>query len=128
MKKQHATDYNDVVVGSGYGGSVVACRPSMAGFKVCLFEKGRKWEAKDFPTNSFIILSAFRLENSNLGINFGPQNGLFKVEKSSDEKLPHKSSDEKLLDKSSGEKSSGEKLFGEKSSGEKSSDEKSFDI
>lgn len=88
MKKQHATDffcvgnsndYDAVVVGSGYGGSVAACRLSMAGLKVCLFEKGRKWEAKDFPTNSFNILSAVRLENSNLGINFGPQNALFQV-------------------------------------------------
>lgn len=37
--------YDAVVVGSGYGGSVAACR--LAGVKVCLAEKGRKWEAKD---------------------------------------------------------------------------------
>lgn len=72
-------DYDAVVVGSGYGGSVAACRLSMAGFKVCLLEKGRKWEARDFPTNSFDILSAVRLENNNLGISFGPQNALFQV-------------------------------------------------
>lgn len=88
MKKHHANDFFDigegdgydaVVVGSGYGGSVAACRMSMAGFKVCLLEKGHKWEAKDFPTDSFKILSAVRLENKNLGINIGPKDALFQV-------------------------------------------------
>jgi ribulose 1,5-bisphosphate synthetase/thiazole synthase len=32
--------YDAVVVGSGYGGFVAACRMSMAGIKVCLIEKG----------------------------------------------------------------------------------------
>ena len=70
--------YDTVVVGSGYGGSVSACRLSMAGVKVCLVEKGRKWEAKDFPTDSCKIMSAARMESQNLGISFGPKDALFR--------------------------------------------------
>ncbi|XP_057777960.1 uncharacterized protein LOC130996678 [Salvia miltiorrhiza] len=71
--------YDAVVVGSGYGGSVAACRMSMAGFKVCLLEKGRRWESSDFPTDSFKILSTVRMENRNLGVDFGPKDALFQV-------------------------------------------------
>ncbi|XVE61453.1 hypothetical protein DITRI_Ditri06bG0041400 [Diplodiscus trichospermus] len=76
--------YDAVVVGSGYGGSVAACRLSMAGFKVCLVEKGRKWEAKDFPTDSFQIMSAVRMESQNLGVSFGPKDALFQVYEQND--------------------------------------------
>ncbi|CAN6716954.1 unnamed protein product [Malus baccata var. baccata] len=69
--------YDAVVVGSGYGGSVAACRLSMAGVRVCLVEKGRRWESKDFPTDSSKIFSAVRMENQNLGISFGPKDALF---------------------------------------------------
>ncbi|KAL3642697.1 hypothetical protein CASFOL_013512 [Castilleja foliolosa] len=71
--------YDAVVVGSGYGGSVAACRMSMAGFKVCLLEKGRKWEARDFPTDCFEMLSAVRLENRNLGLDLGSKHALFQL-------------------------------------------------
>ncbi|GFY97906.1 hypothetical protein Acr_12g0004470 [Actinidia rufa] len=71
--------YDAIVVGSGYGGSVAACRMSVAGIKVCLVEKGRRWESKDFPTDSLKIMSAVRIENRNLGISFGPKDALFQV-------------------------------------------------
>ncbi|XP_034693453.1 uncharacterized protein LOC117920178 isoform X1 [Vitis riparia] len=71
--------YDAVVVGSGYGGSVAACRMSMAGIKVCLVEKGRRWEAKDFPTSSLKIMSDVRIEKRSLGISFGPKDALFQV-------------------------------------------------
>lgn len=71
--------YDAVVVGSGYGGSVAACRMSMAGIKVCLIEKGRRWEAHDFPTDSLKIMSAVRMENHDLGVSFGPKDALFQV-------------------------------------------------
>lgn len=75
----HEDGYDAVVVGSGYGGSIAACRLSMAGVKVCLIEKGRRWESKDFPTDSSKILSAMRMENQNLGISFGRKDALFQV-------------------------------------------------
>ncbi|KAI7998980.1 Cholesterol oxidase [Camellia lanceoleosa] len=68
-----------VVVGSGYGGSVAACRMSMARIKVCLMEKGRRWQAHDFPTDVFKFMSAVRMENTNLGFTFGPKDALFQV-------------------------------------------------
>lgn len=71
--------FDAIVVGSGYGGSVAACRMSMAGIKVCLLEKGRKWESHDFVTDSMKITSAVRVENHNLGISFGPKDALFQV-------------------------------------------------
>ena len=71
--------YDAVVVGSGYGGSVAACRMSVMGIKVCLVEKGRRWESKDFPTDSLKIMSTVRIENRNLGISFGHKDALFQV-------------------------------------------------
>ncbi|KAF3970544.1 hypothetical protein CMV_005768 [Castanea mollissima] len=76
--------YDAVVVGSGYGGSVAACRMSIAGLKVCLIEKGRRWEAQDFPTDSFKIMSTVRMENRDLGIRFGPKDALFQVYEQND--------------------------------------------
>ncbi|KAK4833807.1 hypothetical protein QYF36_011708 [Acer negundo] len=71
--------YDSVVVGSGYGGSAAAFRMSMAGIKVCLVEKGRRWESHDFPTDSLKIMSTFRMENRNLGVSFGPKDALLQV-------------------------------------------------
>lgn len=71
--------YDAIVVGSGYGGSAAACRMSMAGIKVCLLEKGRKWEAQDFPTDSLRLLSSVRFENKSLKFGLGPKDALFQV-------------------------------------------------
>lgn len=71
--------YDVVVVGSGYGGSVAACRLTMAGLKVCLVERGRRWEAHDFPTDRLKMLSVCRFQNKNLGASFGPHDALFQI-------------------------------------------------
>ncbi|XXG62726.1 hypothetical protein AAC387_Pa05g1039 [Persea americana] len=71
--------YDAVVVGSGYGGSVAACRLAMAGIKVCLIEKGKRWEAKDFPTSNYQMWSKGRLESDTLGFSFGPKDALFQL-------------------------------------------------
>ncbi|XP_050227475.1 uncharacterized protein LOC126677072 isoform X2 [Mercurialis annua] len=76
--------FDAIIVGSGYGGSVAACRLSMAGIKVCLIEKGQRWEAKDFPTNTLQIMSSARLENRNLGFGFGRKDALFQVYQQND--------------------------------------------
>jgi choline dehydrogenase-like flavoprotein len=38
-----------IVVGTGFGGAVTACRLAQAGFKVLVLERGRRYEASDFP-------------------------------------------------------------------------------
>jgi len=45
MKKE----YDYVIVGSGFGGSVSALRLAEKGYSVLVIEKGKRFEAKDFP-------------------------------------------------------------------------------
>ncbi len=42
-------DADAIVVGSGFGGAVVACRLAQAGLRVLVLERGRRYEANDFP-------------------------------------------------------------------------------
>ncbi|MBY5943331.1 MULTISPECIES: GMC oxidoreductase [unclassified Halomonas] len=42
-------NYGAIVVGSGFGGAVAACRLAEAGLKVLVLERGRRWEREDFP-------------------------------------------------------------------------------
>ncbi|KAL0922877.1 hypothetical protein M5K25_006905 [Dendrobium thyrsiflorum] len=69
--------YDAIVVGSGYGGAVAACRMSLAGIKVCLIEKGKRWEPKDFPRDVFSLISAVRMEWRKWGISIGSDKTLF---------------------------------------------------
>jgi choline dehydrogenase-like flavoprotein len=39
-----------IVVGTGFGGAVTACRLAQAGKNVLVLERGRRYEANDFPT------------------------------------------------------------------------------
>lgn len=38
-----------VVVGSGFGGAVTACRLAQAGADVTVLERGRRWGSEDVP-------------------------------------------------------------------------------
>ncbi|WP_374077889.1 GMC oxidoreductase [Bdellovibrio bacteriovorus] len=42
-------DYDYIVIGSGFGGSVMTCRLVEKGYKVCLLERGRQWKMHEFP-------------------------------------------------------------------------------
>ena len=42
-------DWDVIVIGSGFGGAVSACRLAEAGLKVLVLERGRRWEIKDYP-------------------------------------------------------------------------------
>jgi cholesterol oxidase len=42
-------NWDVIVIGSGFGGAVTACRLSEAGLKVLVLERGRRWETKDYP-------------------------------------------------------------------------------
>ena len=49
-----------VVIGSGFGGSITACRLAQAGRHVCVLERGRRWSNVDFPRSpSQIARNAF---------------------------------------------------------------------
>lgn len=50
-KKNNHYDY--VIIGSGFGGSVSALRLSEKGYKVLVIEKGKKYEAEDFPNSNW---------------------------------------------------------------------------
>jgi choline dehydrogenase-like flavoprotein len=41
--------FDAVVVGSGFGGAVTACRLAGAGLSICILERGRRYEPSDLP-------------------------------------------------------------------------------
>lgn len=47
--------YDYIIIGSGFGGSVSAMRLAEKGYSVLVIEKGKKYEAKDFPKNNWNI-------------------------------------------------------------------------
>jgi cholesterol oxidase len=48
-----AHDYDFVVIGSGFGGSVSACRLAEKGYSVAVIEMGKRWRAEDFPKTTW---------------------------------------------------------------------------
>lgn len=46
-------DYDYVVVGSGFGGSVAACRLAEKGYSVAVIEMGKRWTERDFPKTTW---------------------------------------------------------------------------
>lgn len=42
-------NYDVIVIGSGFGGAVTACRLAEKGMKVLVLERGRRWEANAYP-------------------------------------------------------------------------------
>src|SRR5258708_20320339 len=49
--------YTIVVIGSGYGGSILASRMARAGQKVCLFERGKEFQPGEFPESESQVFS-----------------------------------------------------------------------
>ena len=41
--------FDVIVIGSGFGGAVTACRLAEGGMRVLVLERGRRWEPKDYP-------------------------------------------------------------------------------
>ena len=41
--------YDAIVIGSGFGGAVTAARLAEAGYRVLVFERGRRWTPSEFP-------------------------------------------------------------------------------
>lgn len=51
--------YDVVVIGSGFGGGINACRLAQAGRSVCVLERGKRWARKDFPRTTGQVARAF---------------------------------------------------------------------
>ena len=41
--------FDAIVIGSGFGGAITACRLAEQGMKVLVLERGRRWAARDYP-------------------------------------------------------------------------------
>ncbi len=55
MKNGIKEEYDYVIIGSGFGGSVSALRLSEKGYKVLVIEKGKWWKSDDFPKTNWNI-------------------------------------------------------------------------
>eukprot|EP00163_Fabomonas_tropica_P020545 TRINITY_DN36408_c0_g1_i1.p1 TRINITY_DN36408_c0_g1~~TRINITY_DN36408_c0_g1_i1.p1 ORF type:complete len:1346 (+),score=395.84 TRINITY_DN36408_c0_g1_i1:227-4264(+) len=67
--------YDVIVIGSGYGGSIAASRFARAGKKVALFERGREFQPGQYPANQAETLG--ELQISGLGPIQGKRDGLY---------------------------------------------------
>jgi len=52
-------DYDVIVVGSGFGGSVAALRLSEKGYRVAVLEKGKRWTEDSYPRSNWNIPKSF---------------------------------------------------------------------
>ena len=48
-----AFDYDFVIIGSGFGGSVSALRLAEKGYSVCVVERGKRWRDEDYPKTNW---------------------------------------------------------------------------
>lgn len=42
-------DFDAIVIGSGFGGAITACRLAEANYKVLVLERGRRWDKTNYP-------------------------------------------------------------------------------
>ncbi|MEV6221016.1 GMC family oxidoreductase [Nocardia fluminea] len=63
-------DYDVIVIGSGFGGSVTALRLTEKGYRVGVLESGRRWNPEDFPKSNWNLRKSLWMPR--LGLT-GPQ-------------------------------------------------------
>ena len=49
-------DFDAIVIGSGFGGAVSACRLAEAGYRVLVLERGRRWDQEQLPAQGPMTL------------------------------------------------------------------------
>ncbi|MTI87737.1 MAG: alpha/beta fold hydrolase [Balneolaceae bacterium] len=69
------SEYDVVVIGSGYGGSIAASRMARAGRSVCLLEKGEEIRPGDYPAKEIEAASNIHVDAP--GIELGKENNLY---------------------------------------------------
>lgn len=42
-------DFDAIIIGSGFGGAITACRLAEGGYRVLVLERGRRWDVHTFP-------------------------------------------------------------------------------
>ena len=42
-------DFDAIIIGSGFGGAITACRLAEAGYRVLVLERGRRWDVTTYP-------------------------------------------------------------------------------
>ena len=47
--KERGVDFDAIVIGSGFGGAITACRLAQKGQKVLILERGREWDKASYP-------------------------------------------------------------------------------
>ena len=68
-------EYDVVVVGSGYGGSIAASRAARAGQGVCLLERGREFQPGEYPDT--LARGACELQVDGADVQLGSPTGLY---------------------------------------------------
>jgi cholesterol oxidase len=58
-KRRKREEYDAVVIGSGFGGSINALRLAQAGKSVAVLERGRRWAAGEFPRDTTDVNTVF---------------------------------------------------------------------
>ncbi len=59
MTSGREREYDAVIIGSGFGGSISALRLAQAGKRVAVLERGRRWEAGEFPRDTTQVNNVF---------------------------------------------------------------------
>ena len=59
-----------IIIGSGFGGSVSACRLAQGGASVLVLERGRRWEATDYPIKNSWFFDPDKPEKFNGWLDF----------------------------------------------------------
>lgn len=70
-----SSDYDVVVIGSGYGGGVAASRLARTGKKVCVLERGRELQPGEYPDEELEAVEEFQVDLP--GKHIGSRTALF---------------------------------------------------